>query len=143
MDYARRAKVPQEVHRARQGSGLGKEFAEELPVAPLEDPGLLWGDIASELPGGGAGEQPAAHPDPAVDLPPVYAHTRLGEGSLPSEDVGVDGVYQRPVEVEDQGAHRPSQVPIRPVSGGLFLGPRRGEATSIAIMSSTTATYMR
>jgi hypothetical protein len=62
MYDASSAKVLQEVHRARQGSGLGKELAVEFPVSPLEDFGLLWSDFAPELPGGGAGEQPPLIP---------------------------------------------------------------------------------
>ena len=53
-----------------------------------------------------AREEPAAHPDPAVDAPAVDGHVAFLERLLPREHVRVDGVHEGPVEVEDQRRHR-------------------------------------
>ena len=58
-----------------------------------------------DLAGDGAGEEPAAHADPAMDPPAVDRVAGLEQRPLPGEDVGVDGVDERAVEVEDQCLH--------------------------------------
>jgi hypothetical protein len=40
-----------------------------------------------------------------MNPPTVDRHPDLGEGALPREDVCVDGVDERPVEIEDQRSH--------------------------------------
>jgi hypothetical protein len=49
-------------------------------------------------------EQAAAHADAPMDAPAFDRQARLGQRPLPGEDVRVDGVDQRAVEVEDEGS---------------------------------------
>ena len=49
-------------------------------------------------------EQPAAHPDPPVDLPHRQADADALECLTPGQDLLVDAVDQGPVEVEQEGA---------------------------------------
>ena len=67
---------------------------------------LLVGEVVADLAADRAREQPAAHPDLAVDAPAVDRQTVLLEGLLPREDVRVDGVHEGSVEVEDQSRHQ-------------------------------------
>jgi hypothetical protein len=43
--------------------------------------------------------------DPPMDPPAVDRMAAFEQRSLPGEDMGVDGIDEGPVEVEDQGAH--------------------------------------
>jgi hypothetical protein len=36
-----------------------------------------------------------------MNSPTVYSHTRFREGTLPSEDMGINGINQRSVKIED------------------------------------------
>jgi hypothetical protein len=77
-------------------------------MALLEPLDLVVAELPPDLAGDGAREQPAAHADPPVDAPALERHPRLVEGLLPREDVRVDAVDERAVEVEDERAHLPS-----------------------------------
>ena len=56
------------------------------------------------------GEQAAAHADLAMDAPDGEVDALRVEGLLPGQDVLVDAVHQRPIEIEQKhglDAHRP------------------------------------
>ena len=100
--------------RAGKRPPLGQQLVEDPPVAGLDRLGLLARELAADLAGDRAREEAAAHPDPAVDPPAVDRHPLLGERALPGEDVRVDRVDERAVEVEDQRAGpQPSSVELR------------------------------
>ena len=69
-------------------------------------------DLAGDRPS----EEPAAHPDPAVNPPAVDRVAGFDERPLPGEDVGVDRVDEGPVEIEDESAHV-RQHGTRPLAG--------------------------
>src|SRR5206468_8144221 len=83
---------------------LGQQFAKKLPVAGLDAPGVTVAQGSSDLARHRPCEQPAAHPDASMDLPPIDRKTGLGKRTLPREDMRVDGVDERAVEIEDQCA---------------------------------------
>jgi hypothetical protein len=83
----------------------GEDLAEDLAVPALERLGLVVAELPADLAGDRPGEEPAAHPDTAVDPPAVDRRPEIEERPLPREDVRVDGVDQRPIEIEDQCAH--------------------------------------
>jgi hypothetical protein len=56
-------------------------------------------------------EQTAAHSNLSVDAPSLDLHPLLHERLLPSEDVSVDGVHQRAIQIENQGLHRIAPCP--------------------------------
>ena len=95
----------QQLDGAGQRPPLGQQLAEQLAVAALERSACSSARASAQLAGDRAREQPAAHADAAVDAPAVDRHAGLGERPLPGEDVGVDGVDERAVEVEDQRSH--------------------------------------
>ena len=97
--------VGEQVDRAGQRPPVGEQLAEDPPVPPLERLGLLRRQLPPHLARDGAREEAAAHPDPPVDPPPVDRHPLLRQRALPREDVRVDGVDERPVEIEDQRRH--------------------------------------
>jgi hypothetical protein len=111
---ASRVQLPEQVASARQRATPRQQLAEDLAVTGLDRAGLILGDRAPEFARDGAREEPAAHADAAVDAPAVDRHVALRERSLPSEHVGVDGVDERAVEVEDQRGHaRTVSAPAR------------------------------
>ena len=95
----------QQLDRAGQRPALGEQVAVELAVPALDflDVGVFEGP--TQLAREGAGEEAAAHADPAMDAPALDRHPGLRQGALPGEDVGIDRVDEGSVEVEDQGAH--------------------------------------
>ena len=106
MRHVAGAEVGEQVACARQRPAVGQQLAEQLAVEVLDLLGLGVRQLAADLARDRAREQAAAHPDPAVDAPPVDRHVEPGERPLPREDVRVDGVDERAVEVEDQRRHR-------------------------------------
>ena len=84
-----------------------EQLAEQAVVDLLQLGRLLVAELVADLAADRAREQPAAHPDLAVDAPAVDRHPGLVQGLLPGEDVGVDGVDEGAVEVEDQRRHQP------------------------------------
>src|SRR5438045_791512 len=76
-----------------------------------DDLRLLRGDVSPELACDTAGEQATAHADTTMNPPSVDREAGFGEGALPREDMRIDGVDQRSVEVEDQGAHQRQRGP--------------------------------
>src|ERR687887_1056307 len=105
MAYATVAQLGEQLARARQRTALRQDLAEELAVASLDRASLVVAERAPQLARERAREQAAAHADAPVDAPAVDGHVALGERSLPGEDVGVDGVDERAVEVEDERGH--------------------------------------
>jgi hypothetical protein len=65
--------------------------------------GILDGHRTAGLAQESVGEQATAHPDLAVDPPDRELDPHLLEGLPPRENVLIDAVDQRPVEVEDEG----------------------------------------
>ena len=63
---------------------------------------LLIGQRAADLPRRGSREESTAHPDSAMDPPAVDRQSHLVESALPGEDVSVDRVDERSVEIEDE-----------------------------------------
>ncbi len=62
----------------------------------------LWVQLAAELARQRCHEQAAAHPDPPVNLPPRQIYPDLLHRLAPGDDVLVDAVDQRPVEIEQE-----------------------------------------
>jgi hypothetical protein len=102
------AQLLQDLDRAGQRTPLLRrvQLAEQAIVQVLDRARLLVGEVVPELAADGAGEEAAAHPDLAVDAPAVDRHSALLERLLPGEDVRVDRVDERAVEVEDQCRHK-------------------------------------
>ena len=94
----RRAARPRPAAARRSGSSSRKIRA----VARLDRLRLLSRELPPHLARDRAREQPAAHPDPAVDPPAVDRHPLLRERPLPREHMRVDRVDERSVEIEDQ-----------------------------------------
>jgi hypothetical protein len=95
---------------ARQGPSGGKQLEVELAVTPLQTLLLFQGQRPADLARDRTGEEPAAHADTTVDAPAVDANAGFVERLLPCHHVGVHGVDQGAVEVEDEGAHRHQSV---------------------------------
>jgi len=93
------------VNRAGERAPRWRESAEDLAMPPLEELRFLAGQLPSDLSRHGAREEAATHADAAVDAPGVDGHSSLLERLLPSDDVLVDRVDQRPIEIEDESAH--------------------------------------
>ena len=96
----------QQLDGAGQRPPFGQDLAEDLTVPALQPGRLVVRQAPPDLAGDRAGEQPAAHADPAVDPPAVDRMARLEQCALPGEHVRVDGVHEGAVQVEDQRAHR-------------------------------------
>ena len=84
---------------------IGQDLAEDLAVTALERFGLGVGQVPPDLARDRAGEQAATHPDPTVDPPAIDRMAGLRQRPLPGEHMGVDGVHEGPIEIEDEGAH--------------------------------------
>ena len=105
MQDARLAQVPEQLDGALKRPPRRHQQVKQLCVAALERIGLFRRERAPDLARDGASEEPAAHADAAMDAPAVDRHPGLGERLLPGKDVRVDGVHERPVEIEDERAH--------------------------------------
>jgi hypothetical protein len=64
---------------------------------------LVGGEAAASLPAERVDEQAAAHADAPVDPPHCQLDARRLEGLAPGQDVLVDAVHQRAVQVEHEG----------------------------------------
>ena len=100
MGDALRAQEREQLHGAGQRPPLRQQLAEQDAVTLLDRLCLLVGQWTAGLAGDGSREQAAAHPDAPVDAPALDREADLGQGALPGEHVGVDGVDERPVEIE-------------------------------------------
>jgi hypothetical protein len=99
------AQARQDLDGAGERPPHRQDLAEDLAVAALESLCLSLGQVAPDLARDRAGEQPTAHPDPSMDPPAVDRMAAFEQRPLPGEDMGVDGVDEGAIEVEDQGAH--------------------------------------
>src|SRR5439155_15389661 len=99
------AQPPQEGDRARKRPALGQQLAEKLAMPGLDPAGVVVAQRLSDLAGDGTSEETAAHADTAMDLPAVDRKPGLRERPLPREDVRVDGVNERSIEIENECAH--------------------------------------
>ena len=104
------AQLREQLDSSRQRPPLREQLTEELAVARLDRFRFLRRERPAELAGDRPREEAAAHTHPAVDPPAIDRHRRLGECALPGEDVRVDGVHERPVQVEDQRSHSANLV---------------------------------
>jgi hypothetical protein len=95
----------QQLARARQRASFRQDLEEDLRMPALEDLELLAGQRPADLARHHACEQSSTHPDPAVDAPGVDHESRFRERTLPREDMRVDGVDERPIQIEDQRPH--------------------------------------
>src|SRR5216684_266594 len=119
------AQPPEQGDGAGQRPALGQELPEQLAVPALQRLRLIRREIVADLARHRAGEQAAAHAHAPVDPPAVDGHARLVERLLPGEDVGVDGVDQGAVEVEDERPHRAFRRADRRFRSGRVLGRLR------------------
>src|SRR5262245_56219089 len=95
----------------RERTPLGEELSEELSVARLHRLDLVRRQRSTDLARHRAREETSAHSHSAVYAPAIDRQLDLCKGALPGEDVRVDRVDERPVQVEDQRRHSTSLVP--------------------------------
>src|SRR5207253_7829432 len=100
-----RVEESEQLDGAGQRAAFREEAAKQLTVPTLDDLGLVRRDLAAELACDAAREQAAAHADTTVDAPAVDGKARFGECALPRKHVSIDGVHERSIEIEDQGAY--------------------------------------
>ena len=67
--------------------------------------GLVCGQCAPRITLGVPDDKFPARPDAAVQPEAVRGHADFRNRPLPGQHVGVDGIDQRPVQVEKQGTH--------------------------------------
>lgn len=94
--------LSEQLDRAGQRADLAGEGHEVVAVEPGDLPGLFNSKIVLDLAEQGADEEPAAHPDPAMDAPDIERDTGCFQRLPPGEDVLVDTVDQGAVEIEDE-----------------------------------------
>jgi len=75
-------------------------------VRLLQPVDVLAGQRPAGLPQERGHEQPAAHPDTPVDAPHGQVDADLRQRRPPGDDVLVDAVDQRPVQVEQERGNR-------------------------------------
>src|SRR5262245_53727309 len=80
------------------------ELAKNLGVPTVDRLGLLRGQLPPGIALGVADDKFPARPDVAVQAEAVHGNSSLGESLLPGEYMRVDGVDQRPVQIEEQRA---------------------------------------
>jgi hypothetical protein len=80
------------------------ELAEEFGVPAVDRRGFRGREGAPGVALGVADDEDTTRTDVAVQPKTVHGDARLRERLLPGEHVGVDGVHEGPVEVEEQGA---------------------------------------
>jgi len=59
-------------------------------------------DLAAEFAGDSSSEESPTHPHPAMNTPAVNSHACLCQGTLPREDVCIDGIDESSVKIKDQ-----------------------------------------
>ncbi len=92
----------EQLARARQGLDRVDVRQVLSRVILLEQLDVRVGQGPAGLPQQRGHEEPAAHADAPVDAPHGQVDVDLGEGEPPRDDVLVDAVDQRPVEVEQE-----------------------------------------
>jgi hypothetical protein len=100
----------QELHSSGQGSALWQELAKQLPMPLLQSLRLIRCDFAADLFGHSASEQAPTHSDAPVNAPPIDGQSGFRQRSLPGEDVGINGINESSIEIENQRRHRPKII---------------------------------
>src|SRR5262249_32528007 len=90
---------------AGQWPGAWHKLAEDFSVPPVDGLRLARRQWATGLALGVADDERPARPDVAVQPVTVHGHPRLAECALPGEHVGVNGIYERAIQVEEQRVH--------------------------------------
>src|SRR5947208_9357086 len=117
------AKVLEQLPGPGQRAPVRKQLAKDGAVSELDVFDLLSGELTPDLACDAPREQAAAHSDSTMDSPAVDRHPFRGKRALPGENVCIDRVDKRPVEVEDQG-------PCRHLRSLTRLGRHQGPANS-------------
>jgi hypothetical protein len=94
--------VLQQLKRSGKRAHLAGPPRVGLRVPPLEPRGFVRGHAVTGLSEQRVGEEPAAHPDAAMDAPHRQLDTGVLERLPPREHVLVHAVHQRAVEIEEQ-----------------------------------------
>src|SRR5262249_60081364 len=76
--------------------------------------GLLGRQSPAGFPLGEADDELAARPDVTVESVPLHLYFCLGKCTLPSEDMTVNRIHQRAIQVEEQRVHGPSLPRLSP-----------------------------
>ncbi len=97
-------RAPEHFDGGRQRPWVRHDLLEEFAVPAVNGLYLLRRQLATGLALGEADNETPARPDVAVEPVTGHAHTHLAEGALPGEHVGVDGIDERAVQVEDSAA---------------------------------------
>jgi CRP/FNR family transcriptional regulator, cyclic AMP receptor protein len=92
----------QQLGRPWELTDVGCLLRVALRVQLLEPFGFLRGNCPSDLPQKRVGEEPAAHPDASVDSPDGALDSELIQCRTPGENVLVDAVHERPIEIEEK-----------------------------------------
>src|ERR671931_703137 len=104
--HSRRPQLGQEFDRVGERPSLRKQLAKEFSVAGLDCLDLGRRERPGQLARHRSCEEATTHANAAMDPPAVDRQACLGQRALPGENVGVDRVDQRSVQVEDQRWHR-------------------------------------
>ena len=120
--HVRESEGAQKLDCARKRSALRQKVAKVLAVTALQSLGLLGGEIATKLAGDRPGEESAAHPDAAVDLPAIDRQVGFRECPLPRKDVGVNGVDKSAIQIENQRGH--NGLPVSSYSPDMENAPQ-------------------
>ena len=86
---------------APDNTWLRRQFPKQLFVSMLQRLSLGRRNLATKFPSHRSSEKAATHTDATMNAPTIDSHTCLCQGALPRKDMGVDGIYQSPVEIED------------------------------------------
>jgi hypothetical protein len=99
---SRRCQEGEKLCRAGQRANFVQAALVRFRVQPLQalDPCRL--DLEAGFPQQHIGEQAAAHADPAMDAPDRKLYAFCDEGFVPRQDMLVDAVDQRAIEVEQK-----------------------------------------
>ena len=92
----------EQLDRAGQRASLRQQLAVQLTVAGLDLLDLVVAQWPADLARHGPGEQPPAHANAPMDPPTFQRQPGFRQGPLPGEDMRIDGIDQRAIQVEDQ-----------------------------------------
>ena len=92
----------QQFPRAGERSNLGCETLIRLSMNGLQSLGVFRCELPSGFPQERVHEEAAAHADPAVNAPNRKFHSCVRQRFAPCENVLVNTIDQRPVQVEEE-----------------------------------------
>jgi hypothetical protein len=95
----------QQIHRSRQRPPKGQELLKDFSMTPLKRQYFCCAEVSAQFACDCPGEKAAAHTNPSMDEPAWNGHARFRECLLPSKNVGVDRIDERPVQIKDECAH--------------------------------------